>query len=857
MSDWHEKATWSGGRNSCRINIMCRAYKEVFQMRYTRFNDSWKFWKDGDSFSLVWNVPDHAETVTLPHDAMIHEKPHAESRNGGNTGFYDGDNYTYVHTFYADESMRDRTLMLRFEGVYSNALVYINEQLAGKNMYGYSCFYIPMNDFLHYGGDNEIRVQVRNIGMTNSRWYSGSGIYRDVYLLEAGQTYLVPDGLQIATENIVSGAAVLKITAELKNRQITPADIRLHSVIRNAKGEIAAEDETSAILFDQEERKIERRVTVDHPDLWSDENPALYRCETTIRDPEGNVLDSDRQFFGIRKLEVDAKRGFCVNGRPVKLRGACIHHDLGLLGAADYEEAEFRRAAGLKAAGFNAIRMSHHPAAPALLRACDAVGLYVMDELSDMWDRAKNNLDYALYFHEWWRQDLTAMVRKDFNHPSVVLYSIGNEIPEIGTPHGSRTAAEISSAFHELDHTRFTTAGINGVFAAGDRVPEIVNDVVSDLAKKGEMDGNVNDFMTIMDSHMPEIVVHKAITERLEYATASLDVAGYNYMTARYALDQTLAPNRVMVGSETYPPEIAVNWHEVKKYPNVIGDFTWTGWDYIGEAGVGIPGYHPGEGGFGAAYPCRLAYAGDIDITGYRRPASYFRQIVFGLRKDPYITVQNPHHYGEHLIKTPWVISDSVSSWSWKGVDGQPAIVEIYAAGDEVELMLNDRSLGRKPAGEAAGYRTLFEITYESGTLAAVSYEKGQEIGRCTLTTAEEIRLTAGLEDSGVWMDSLRTAYGADAAEKTNGKLFFVDLRLEDRKGIVATDQDQEVRIRIEGGAEIAGYGSGDPRSTYDYTGDLAKTWNGRALLVLKRTGDGPIIVKAKSESAGEAEVRI
>lgn len=805
-----------------------------------KFNDNWKFWIEGDSFALVWNIPDIAREVTLPHDAMIEKPAHEESLNGGNTGYRDGDVYNYVKLFQAPEEYKDKTVMLKFEGVYMNAFVYVNGQLAGKNPFGYTTFYVPLNNFLRFGQENEIRVQVRNGAMTNSRWYSGGGIYRDVYLLVSDLVHIVPEGVQVKTESADEEYAVLHVDTELENCFHTPAELVLETVIQDAAGNTAAQDRTLVTVFAQDKRKMSQRMTVVRPEMWSAESPALYTCVTCLIQ-DGTVIDKSKEKFGIRTLSLDAKRGLRVNGSTVKLRGACIHHDSGLLGAATYDSVQFRQIRKLKEAGFNAVRMSHHPMAPAMLRACDELGMYVMDETFDMWNRCKSNYDYGLYFQEWWEKDVTAMVRKDFNHPSVILYSVGNEIPEIGTDHGAKICHDLSSKIKELDDTRFTLASINGVFAAGDQVDRIVADVVSDLSKAGKIDGNVNDFMTLMDGHMDEIVVHNAITERLERACAGVHIAGYNYMTARYEMDGEKYPNRVIVGSETYPPEIARNWNLVEKLDHVIGDFTWTGWDYIGEAGVGVPAYQWGEGGFGAGFPCQLAYPGDLDITGFRRPASYYREAVFGLSTKPYIAVQDPNRYGQQLIKTPWVISDTVSSWTWGGCDGKPVVVEVYSQGKETELFINGKSCGRKPAGKAAGFRTLFETTYEPGTILAVSYdEDGNQMGQMELHTAGEDRNLV-----------------LTAEPEMKDQFIYIDAVLCDQDGNTATDSDMKITLDVEGCAEAVGFGSGNPKPKYNFNEGVTETFHGRAQIVLMRTGSGKVQVKVSAEDGKTAELNL
>ena len=811
-----------------------------------KWNDNWKFWVDKDSFALVWDIPEIARDITLPHDAMIEKPAHVDSLNGGNTGFRDGDIYTYVKMLHAPEEYKEKTVTLKFEGVYMNAFVYVNGQLAAKSPFGYTTFYAPLNDFLKYGEDNEIRVQVRAGAMTNSRWYSGAGIYRDVYFLESGLTHIVPEGVQVKTENADDAYATLRVATELENKTAVPQDLVIETVIKDNEENVVEKECTFATIFAGENRTLKQRIIVENPKLWSAENPKLYTFETKVYEntEAKELLDEAADTFGIRTLAVDAKRGFRVNGKSVNLRGGCIHHDSGLLGAATYEDAQYRQILKMKEAGFNAIRMSHHPMASAMLRACDEIGMYVMDETFDMWNRLKSNYDYGLYFQEWWEKDVTAMVRKDYNHPSVVLYSVGNEIPEIGTDKGAQTCQEISDKIRSLDDTRYTLASINGVFAAGDAVDQIVADVAANLSAEGKIDGNVNDFMSLMDEHMDEIVVHKTISERLEKACAGVDIAGYNYMTARYEQDGKAYPNRVIVGSETYPPEIARNWELVERLPHVIGDFTWTGWDYIGEAGVGIPAYKWGEGGFGAAFPAQLAYPGDFDITGFRRPASYYREAVFGLRKKPYIAVQNPTHYGEFLIKTPWVISDAAASWNWDGMEGKPAIVEVYAQGDEVELLLNGTSLGKKAAGKEAGFRTLFETTYEPGILTAISYENGHEIGRNELVTAGCERTLCVEKEEYVGLKNAKQ------------ELVYVQVEMRDQNGALAADDNQKITLSVDGEVEVLGFGSGNPKPNYNFNEGVTELFGGRAQIIVKKPeGKATLTVTAENGIEGKVEL--
>jgi len=840
-------------------------------MKCVKWNDNWKFWDDKNAFALIWGVPEGAKDVTLPHDAMIEKPASARSAGGSGTGYRDGGNYTYLKTLELTAVEARRKHILRFDGVYRHAMVYVNQQLAGTEAYGYSTFYADLTPFLQEGL-NEIRVQVKNAGMTNSRWYSGSGIYRDVWLLTSGTVYLEPDQVKVRTERIDADYAVILVESTIVNETSRERHLKLESYVRHPGGGEGGLEQTMFFLPAGAKKTITQRMMIKQPRLWSEDSPALCTLESRLY--EGTTrIDRAETRFGIRTLSLDAAKGLCVNGQSVKLRGACIHHDSGPLGAATYRDAELRRVRLLKEAGFNAIRMAHHPAAPVLLDACDELGMFVMDEFADMWERSKCDVDYSLDFAKWWDTDVSLMVRKDFNHPSVVLYSVGNEIPEIGTDSGSMTCAKIAGLLKELDPTRYTTAGINGAFIVGDQMEQIQADIARDLqaeAKKAAVekamqagkaagqadtkdktasqaaaadnapspakaDGDVNEFMTDIGQQMERVGLHDAVTKRLEMACAPLDVAGYNYMTGRYEPDTKRYPNRVMVGSETFPPEIARNWAIIKKLPSVIGDFTWTGWDYLGEAGIGVPAYHEGEGGIGAPFPCQIAYCGDLDITGYRRPLSYLRACVFEKRMRPYLAVQDPHHYGETLIKTPWMLSDTVSSWDWPGFEGKPIVVEIYGNGDEAELFLEHKSLGRKPL---VGSRALFETVYVPGTIRAALFRHGICAGAMTLTTPAgkpELRLSLDTEGE---------------------ELVYVTAELRSRNDALITARDKTLKVSVEG-AKLLALGSGDPKPKHNFNTGIVKTYQGRAIIILKKTGPGPITVKAEASPTVSASLDI
>ncbi|MDO4648495.1 MAG: glycoside hydrolase family 2 TIM barrel-domain containing protein [Eubacteriales bacterium] len=816
-------------------------------MKVNKWNDDWYVWANKDSFSLVWNVPENAKKVTLPHDAMIEQRAHAESLNGPNTGYRNGGTYTYVKKFQVGEEYKNRKVLIKFEGIYMNSFVYVNGQLAANRPYGYSTFYADIHPFLRYGEENELRVEVRNAGMSNSRWYSGSGIYRDVYWLESEFCHILPEGVRITTEEADEAFATLRIETEIENSEATARELTVEHVLAPVNAERADEKNDTVIsgkiwLRGGETKTLVLRTTIENPKLWSDETPDLYCCKTKISE-ENVLLDSTEEMFGIRTISLDVKRGLRVNGKSVKLRGACVHHDNGLLGAVSYEESEYRKVAKLKEAGFNAIRMSHHPMGQTLLRACDALGMYVMDETFDMWTRPKSDCDYGLFFGEWWERDVEAMVRKDYNHPSVLLYSIGNEIPEVSTDAGTAIANQLDQKIKSMDATRYTLLSMNGLYVLGDEVERVFADVAADLAREGKTDGNVNDMLTILDGNMDHINNHPIMSRRLEKASAQVDIAGYNYMTERYESDVHAYPDRIIVGSETYPPQIAENWSYVEKYPAIIGDFTWTGWDYIGEAGVGVPGYAFGEGGFGAKFPCQLAYIGDLDITGFRRPMSYYREIAFGLRTAPYIAVQRPEHYGKFLMKTPWVMSDTIASWTFdEAFEGKPIVVEVYAGGDETELFVNGKSVGRKNTHQDFLNRFVFETDYHAGEVTAVSYKNGEEIGRFSLVSAKKERSLYVEKETGYDFSK-------------NDHLCYVNISIRDENGVLADGENPSISVHVDGEAEIHGFGSADPKPDYNYDETTVKMFEGRAQLILKKHGNATVSITEESGETVEIEI--
>ena len=466
-----------------------------------------------------------------------------------------------------------------------------------------------------------------------------------------------------------------------------------------------------------------------------------------------------------------------------------MHHDNGPIGAATISRAEERRVERLKAAGFNAIRSAHNPMSRSMLDACDRIGVLVMDETFDVWEQPKSDDDYARRFADWWEADVEAMVRNARNHPSVVMFSIGNEIPDGSTTGGLQIARALAEKVRSLDDTRYVTQAVTGILVGGQEMFDDLRANVAASAGEVNSETGVNTVATSLGDIMQQLMLSPVVDAKTAEAFAHLDVAGYNYMEARYPVDAELHPERVIVGTETHPPAIAEGWAKVLAYPSVIGDFTWTGWDYLGEAGIGRTDYRTDAEPepFHGEFPWRTAWCGDIDITGHRRPQSYLREIVFGLRSDPYVAVLRPEHERRpNRHHSPWSFPDVVASWSWLGREGELVDVEVYAAADEVELLLDGRSLGREPAGADHRFRASFEVTYAPGELEAVARTSGEVVGRTSLRSASP---------------ELRLQVQADRTELTAGftDLAFVDLVLVDNAGIVHVGADRPVEVEVEG----------------------------------------------------------
>lgn len=776
------------------------------------FNSGWTFWYEGHE----------KETVNLPHDAMIHRERSADVPSGSSVAFYKGGLYYYEKEFDVPKVWLKKHVTFIFEGIYMNSTVTINGQPAGGAHYGYLPVEVNADGLLH-AGKNTIRVTADNSLLEDSRWYSGAGIYRPVRLEVKDREYI----------------ASVRVTT----LSHTPAQIRVST--RHGKGKVVIRilDKGKVIA---KAKGDDVRINLPDARKWSDTDPYLYTAEVKLK-KGWKTRDTYRTTFGVRTLEWDAANGLRVNGVETKLRGGCIHADNGILGMAEYDDAAIRRIRILKSYGFNAIRSAHQPCSEAVLKACDELGVYIMDEMWDMWYTPKNVHDYGNWFMEHFRQDIEDTVEKDYNHPSVILYSIGNEVSEPGTAEGMEVAHAIIDHFHECDPTRPTTAGINLAFMAPGGILGLLNNAFGGEQKhQGESVTSEADNVSLIFNEavqnngmkFDKIVVTPMIDSVTTPIMDALDIAGYNYAVARYGMEPQYHPDRVIVGSETYPPDLFDTWQQIKEMPYVIGDFMWTAWDYLGEVGAGAWTY-AGEGtGFTKSYPWRFANSGAIDILGNPTGQIFLNKVAWEEKPGaPYLSVR-PVRRDPVIGKSIWRSTNSIPSWSWKGCEGIPAIVEVYSTADLIKISLNGEELAQ---GEPSGGSVMFRFPYQSGRLEAEAFVEGKSVGKTALVSAS---------------GNLHIGIHPEEAAARSGHLVYVNLALEGENGEVESMADTLLHLEVEG-AELLGFGSARAISEEAFDTGSHTTFFGRAQAILRADHPGTITVKVSGEGLADSTIAI
>lgn len=795
-------------------------------MTKSLFNEAWSVRRKVSGFVDLLGGAE-SEPVTLPHDAMITLERSAAGVPSA--AFFPGGEVEYRKEFEVPDEWRRRRVSLEFEGVYRDAMIFVNDEFAGQWKYGYSVFRIALDAHLRYGERNTVRVEAR--AHRDSRWYSGLGIYRDVHLVVAPLAHLVDDDIRVTTPDVDDERAVVEVAVPIQNEDVVTRRLTLEVDILDASSAAAGHRSSPVTLAPGASTVLRSRLYVDTPRRWSLDDPYLYRVVTRLRDEDDEEAQVVEIPLGIRTLRLDPKHGLRINDVAVRLRGACVHHDNGPLGAATIRRAEERRIELLKDAGFNAVRSAHQPMSPAMLDACDRLGMLVFDEPFDAWIEMKQPFDYTLDFAEWWRRDVDAMVRKDINHPSVVLYGIGNEIHEYGSGAGGARARDIVERIRAIDDTRFVTTAISGFWAVAGEVIGDLQQRLADATARG-----VNDVMNEMGQFFDGVTLSDTVTVRTAESLAAVDITGLNYAESRYEMEFAAHPERLVLGTENSPRPSIDAWRATTAHPHVLGSFTWTGWDYLGEVGLGRTDYSDDpdyRGGGDPQYPWLTAWSGDIDITGCRRPQSYFREIAFGLRSDPYIAVRRPEFYGRRRLEMQWAWSDAISTWTWDVDTGSRVEVEVYSADDEVELLLDGVSVGRA-AITPGDFTARFDIGYQPGSLTAVGYRDGRESGRYELRTAQSSALCADVD---------RRVIRADSTD-----LAFIALEYRDANGVLDTRRRSRVEVEVDGPGVLQALASARPETEERFTDSWCTLFDGRAVAVVRPTAAGRITVTVRGD---------
>ena len=800
--------------------------------------------------------------VNLPHDYMIESDVYAEAPSAQASGYYNAGVAHYIREIDIPEDWKEDRIALRLDGAMMNATIEVNGSLAALQHYGYAPFEADITRLVYPGEKNRIYITVNPSMQPNSRWFSGAGLFRGVELVHMPKVHIAFGGLYGYTKKIEYHAdgtpetAYLKVSADVQNEgaENCLAEVTF-SLICDATGETVKTSKTLTQVQPLSTAAAYMTLTVDEPQLWDAEHPTLYRLQATVKHigtfkthiiPAAHPTeDTESVLFGIRTIEADVKHGLRINGKTVKLRGGCLHHDNGPIGAVTVYDAEARKVRKMKEVGFNAIRTTHNPPSAALVEACDRLGMYIFDEAFDVWGMGKQPGDYNQYFATDWKKDLTAFVQRDRSHPSVVIWSTGNEITERGgLDDGYVWAVRLAEAIRALDPSRPVSNGICSFWNGLD------DQLQAEQMRRWK--ASAEGGMQNADIGGKKDLLWEEYTEGF---ANGLDIVGYNYMENKYEQDHVMFPERVILGSENYPVEIGMHWPMIEKTPWIIGDFTWTAWDYIGEAGIGKASfYEPGDPrignpwGAGSPYPWRTANDADFDITGCVRPQGVYRRIVWGSQETAVFSY-DPAVIGKVEQLSSWGFPGVWPCWNWQGQEGKPVDLAVFSSAEEVELLVNGKSLGRKKAGEAQIHnmqRTfLFRGEYQPGCVEAVSYTAGKEVSRTVLKTTGKpvaIRLTAETE-----------ALKADGAS-----LCYVHAELVDAQGNVVPDADVPVKAEAKGAAELLGFGSGNPVTEENYTRGCFTSYHGKVLAVLRAGYEkGDVCLTVSAEGLGTAEITL
>lgn len=790
------------------------------------FNEGWEFRRhQHGSF----------EQVTLPHDALFGQERQAGAPSGTHMAFFLGGTFVYRKRFQAPPAGEYEYLSLFFHGISHRSRILVNGHEAGGRTNGFVAFEVPIEGFITPGEEVLIEVTADASQMPLARYYTGAGLYRHVELVTRSKVSLAYDGVRLNTTSVSNGTANVSVEVHLRNPEGQEATASV--VLSHSGKQVALWKSTTTST------KATGLLRIPNALLWSAETPSLYDCTV-------NVNHDEMQFrVGFRTMEFSGK-GLAINGVETLLRGACIHQEHGIIGAGQFRDAERRRLLIMKKNGFNAVRVAHNPASKVLLEVCDEVGLYVMDELADAWYNSKASGDNSATFLKDWKVDLDDMQANNRLHASVVMNSLCNEPTEPNTLYGLNISKEVIARAKANDPTRPVTMGVNLMLATISWPTTYTDDGVTPPKPSAlSIDSTV---INILLNNLGILLKWVPWFSRADRVTRpiydALDIAGYNYGIVRYEKDAAQHPDRILVGTETVPDDLPFIWDRVTRIPNLIGDFMWTGWEYVGECGIGtheygLPWYHPGR--FMKPYPNLLAGCGAIDLLGNTTPIMNVAHAVWDWRQEPTILVRPPQLVHKSWRTTSWRKSDAVASWSWKGMEGQSAYIEVVSPHDEIEIVQNGKSLGRKTSGRAQNFTTKFTSQYDAGTITALAYSKGKVVQRYSLKAAGATTLKARTENNKPLI--------ADAQS-----LSYLNLELSDDEGIVEMLDDDTLTVEVEGPASLIGLGNAAPTTEERFDDNVHTTYRGRAQVVI-RAGKlpGQVKVVIKSERHGKAVVKL
>ncbi len=807
-------------------------------MKHFYFDDNWTFRRGLlDSVGILDSDP--GITVNLPHDGTISKDVDKNAPAAYDSGYYPGDICSYTKYFMVPFEWEDDCVELKFDGAMIHAEVEVNGCKVAEHHYGYSPFCVDITEYVTFGAENRISINLNTGIQPASRWYTGSGLFRSVALLHGPKLHIPSDGLYLITKEVADNMAFIEAKVEVANSslrdRIAEVDVEL---IEESSGKESAFSKAKVFIKAGSTAEARLNIIVKDPLLWDCDTPNLYivRAKTTdlgvyrthLNKNDDEYTDEATALFGIRTITADAIRGLRINGKSIKLKGGCIHHDNGLLGAVSLYESEARKISKLKSVGFNAIRTAHNPPSAALVEACDRLGMYIFDEAFDAWGIAKRPGDYSQHFETRWKSDLTAFVKRDRIHPSVIMWSTGNEIPERGGLNkGYKIAAELADTIRTLDPTRPISNGVCSLWSGLDDY----------LARSQNQQQNAN-----------LSKIENLWEDATEPFTNCLDIVGYNYMEDQYEKDHEMFPDRVILGSENFPQQIGYRWPMVEALPYVIGDFTWTAWDYLGEAGIGKAAYVDESDPLvkqgpwalmpqtASPYPWRTANDADFDITGRMTPQGAYRSVVWG-SKSTYLFSHHPANFGKVEILSPWGFTGVIKNWNYSGYEGSPVELVVFSNAEEVELIINGKVIERKKVSSDRPMPNTvhFKTDFVSGTVEAVSYSDGKEISRdCMITSGSAAALRLNLSKDCLDADGLDAVY--------------IDIDVVDSEGNVVTDAAVNLTAQVSGAAVLAGFGTGTPCTDENYSDNKTTTFRGHATAILRSSneiGETEFIVSA------------